>query len=446
VVVKASWRLILPGEEDFKARCFWITAQLRDPFNPAAPPRSADVGLVGLHVILRTPKRRQWIWSSFEHVDNVPGPEQPAAPGRTFSFNYGTAYTGSPAPNVDANPPAGATPGIPQASQSLGPEGPGGPRPTQVARLQDLHPVTQQVNERYRQALAAANSVWQNYRLVVTQFPSNPGDINADYDGDPFPAPVGEAEGGRLVSVANATMETYVQKNTSCMACHQGAKSYGVAFVFSLGRALDRTPPPQEVAAARMIVAARHIAPSPAPGGGALRHRVRVERTDRDVLGPLIQRLTPNLPAPRPAAPLQAAASLQAAAAVPAGMLVYERDVRPIFLQAVQRWTSRNLCPPDIALKHGQAFGWANNQPWATWPDLQRARFAPPGTDPAQAPLLVDGSMAKVRDMLLVRALRGPGVAEAKNQQMPLNGPYLTADEIATLERFLSQQFNKPIE
>src|SRR5262245_11349003 len=35
------------------------------------------VGLVGLHIVRKTEKRQQWIWATFEHLDNVP----PAEPG-----------------------------------------------------------------------------------------------------------------------------------------------------------------------------------------------------------------------------------------------------------------------------------------------------------------------------------------------------------------------------
>jgi len=62
------------------------------------------VGLVGLHIAYKTPKRPNWIWMSFEHVDNTErGPDGISPP----SFNdtdaaraYGTAGTNRP-PIVD---------------------------------------------------------------------------------------------------------------------------------------------------------------------------------------------------------------------------------------------------------------------------------------------------------------------------------------------------------
>ena len=47
-----------------------------------------QVGLVGLHIVQKTPSRPQWIWSSFEHVDNVP-PAEAGSPGK-FTFNDGS--------------------------------------------------------------------------------------------------------------------------------------------------------------------------------------------------------------------------------------------------------------------------------------------------------------------------------------------------------------------
>src|ERR1700738_1493664 len=47
------------------------------------------VGLVGLHIVQKTPTRPQWIWSTFEQVDNVPSSK--AQGGGIFAFNDGSA-------------------------------------------------------------------------------------------------------------------------------------------------------------------------------------------------------------------------------------------------------------------------------------------------------------------------------------------------------------------
>ena len=57
------------------------------------------MGLVGLHIIIRTNSAPQWVWSTFEHVANAPDAPappppfakdatvEPLVPGSHFSFN-----------------------------------------------------------------------------------------------------------------------------------------------------------------------------------------------------------------------------------------------------------------------------------------------------------------------------------------------------------------------
>jgi len=59
-------------------------------------------------------------------------------------------------------------------------------------------------------------TIWENYRLVSTQWPSVPdAPIPTGYNVSlGVPAPV---------SLGNAVLETYLQVNGSCMGCHAGA-------------------------------------------------------------------------------------------------------------------------------------------------------------------------------------------------------------------------------
>ena len=94
--VKSSWIEMtdIPHPERFHTRKAWL---LDDPLgDPSfkANCRQITVGLVGLHIVQKTPQRQQWIWTTFEHVDNVPPPGYvpPALgqPHQTFTFNNGT--------------------------------------------------------------------------------------------------------------------------------------------------------------------------------------------------------------------------------------------------------------------------------------------------------------------------------------------------------------------
>ena len=75
-----------------------------------------------------------------------------------------------------------------------------------------------------------AKSPWSNYRLVTTQWPSNPK-LTAKWEAylaslDP-PQRLGagtiRAGNPAPVSLGNAVAETYMQINGSCMNCHSGA-------------------------------------------------------------------------------------------------------------------------------------------------------------------------------------------------------------------------------
>jgi hypothetical protein len=192
--LKSSWidMTNIPHPERYYVR----SAHLLDPLTGQC--KLTNVGLVGLHIVQKTPSRPQWIWSSFEQVDNVP-PAQPGAPG-TFAFNDGT---GTPMPvrnpyNLD------------QVLQDPTPP------PFNVTRVKPIHPSTQATNQAYHEALSP-NSVWRNYQLVMTQWPLVPN--SPETPGTPqntFPGT------GATTAFANVTLETFDQNSpfTSCMACH----------------------------------------------------------------------------------------------------------------------------------------------------------------------------------------------------------------------------------
>ena len=70
-----------------------VDAMVLDPVTNTC--KLQKMGLVGLHIVQKTPIRPQWVWSSFEHIDNVPEPGTTPSIGRRFSFN-------DPVPTADA--------------------------------------------------------------------------------------------------------------------------------------------------------------------------------------------------------------------------------------------------------------------------------------------------------------------------------------------------------
>ena len=98
-----------------------------------------DIALVGLHIVTKTRSRPQWIWSSFEHVDNVPGlTREPKPPeGVPFSF-YNPSGPQELTPDM---PPGTISPSDPPPSDRL-------PEPMQVVRQARRNLAREHGNER----------------------------------------------------------------------------------------------------------------------------------------------------------------------------------------------------------------------------------------------------------------------------------------------------------
>ena len=167
------------------------------------------VGLVGFHIVVKTASRPQWIWTSFEHIDNVPSA---GAPG-PFTFNNGS---GTPMPSANPIP-------FPIPLKA--------PPPYNVERQKPIHASTATTNTKYRDALKAAGSPFQFYQLVMTQWPRDAnspqqaGSPNFTFPGvapPGFPPPPFDA-----TAFSNTTLETFEQKEIArgCMNCHNLTRS-----------------------------------------------------------------------------------------------------------------------------------------------------------------------------------------------------------------------------
>lgn len=221
--IKAAWIDMAGLSDAQRARYFTRTAIVLNPNTGQCSPLT--VGLVGLHIVQKTPSRPQWIWSTFEQVDNVP----PAVPGSTgkFAFNDGTA-TPMPAANPLSLSPLAVEPVTP-FNVARSPQAP-------------IHPKTQATNATYQSLLAG--TVWQNYRLVMTQWPIGSGSqpVPASQAGDLSHTFPGSGGGGANSAFANVALETFDQANprTGCMNCHNQARMTG-DFLWSM---LDHAFPP----------------------------------------------------------------------------------------------------------------------------------------------------------------------------------------------------------
>lgn len=201
--VKSAWMLMKNVARP--ERYYTRTALVLDPETGKCS--AMLVGLVGLHIVQKTDTRPQWIWTTFEQVDNVP-PAEPGAPSE-FNFNNGTS-----------------TPPMPSADPYvLDPLPLPTPAPFNVMRLNDTAPIntsTLNTNTAYRNLLKNQGSVWQHYQLVMTQWPLQPKQPSVPGTPDKtFPG------FGDKSAFANVTMETFDQGSikTGCMNCHNSTKA-----------------------------------------------------------------------------------------------------------------------------------------------------------------------------------------------------------------------------
>jgi hypothetical protein len=216
VAVKAAWKIIKEDElPAAQGRYYLVDAMVLDPVTNTC--KMQKLGLIGLHIVQKTPRRPQWVWSSFEHIDNLPESGTTPSVGHHFSLNNPS--------RPQALEPATPPPPISKSNPPLD-----HPQAMQVIRSKKIADSTRKTNEAYQQLLKG--TVWENYQLVVTQWPKFPQP--EEENGAPFP---GQFTGpDPMTNIANTTMETYFQKSasTSCMTCHDAARRQGTDFVWFL--------------------------------------------------------------------------------------------------------------------------------------------------------------------------------------------------------------------
>lgn len=218
IAVKAAWRLLTAADTPaVRARYYVVEdANVVDVAATLAAGRvvcsKSDVALVGLHIVIRTKFRPQGIWSSFEHVDNVP----PAGKGEAREPDARQAgapysYFDPSRPQRDLWPELGSPETFPVSLHNppkLSPE------PMQVVRRHPIHTSTMTRNRAYWALPGIKGTVWEHYMLVANQWPTFTQPVDPSNDGVFYPD-------ARKENLVNTTMETYFQdKPSSCMACH----------------------------------------------------------------------------------------------------------------------------------------------------------------------------------------------------------------------------------
>jgi hypothetical protein len=217
--IKAAWRII-KKDEPYRDRYYVTSAHVFDVTSGKCILQ--DVALVGFHIVTKTKENPHWIWSTFEHIDNVPANDvATSCRGRssgiikhepTVPFSF---YNPAKPPTLDPLTPP------PRISPDHKPKA--DPQPMQVVR-DPGRPITQlamDMNNAYWNLPEIKGTVWQNYMLVMTQWESG---------GEFFPS--------ACYAVSNTTMETYLQNlyiqnrpASGCMQCHKTSNEGGRDFV-----------------------------------------------------------------------------------------------------------------------------------------------------------------------------------------------------------------------
>jgi hypothetical protein len=225
IELKSAW-VALPADHSLDYRYLTAQATLTDPFGHST---DATVGLVGLHIIRRLPGGPQFLWSTFEQVDNSPdngtntvnlpdNPNRKASPGFTY-YNPGCTPQSDPVYQCAINTPPSipcTTPSPPYQPQGCSPYS----APMQVTRMVQVESTANLVNA-YAWSLFPASSVYNYYRLIDVQWPSLPTPIPPQSTTPLTIGGITPSDSTRIV--ANTTLETYVQTKKSCMDCHQFA-------------------------------------------------------------------------------------------------------------------------------------------------------------------------------------------------------------------------------
>lgn len=212
IEIKSSWRILTPRDNASHYLTQFARVARFNSQGQKIGVSEAYLGLVGLHIITKVNGYPQWIWSTFEQIENVPPKakvngqwvDQPV-PGTAYSYYNAMA----PAASLNQSPCNWQTQGtqlvcVPKAGTTF-------QTPNPLNRVTPIADVTQWVNNNYRANPGLQRSVLKYYQLVTTQRPLMPNNPSNPL-GQPTPA-----------LSANVTMESYIQPNSSCMNCHSMA-------------------------------------------------------------------------------------------------------------------------------------------------------------------------------------------------------------------------------
>lgn len=252
IEIKTSWRILSTNDPAY----YTMTATVQ-----GLSPNPVTLGLVGFHLVINTQLHPEFVWATFEHVNNAPDCTNPQAPPAAgWSFLSAACATCLQQNGVNGcsqcnfnNDPTGGTP--PPGGYGLT------GTPTQVCRVYNdgtdpgsttggnnndtnrfnIDTLNSQIAG-FLSQLSSDNpmAVWKNYKLVAGLWTNGGVDSGGN-----------DVQRGSL-EAANTTMETFFQQpSQNCFTCHayDHTQPLGVSHIVS-----DLLPPsiaPKRVKAAK---------------------------------------------------------------------------------------------------------------------------------------------------------------------------------------------------
>jgi hypothetical protein len=231
-MLKVSWKILGPDEpkpETFhQVKALVSMPKSDDPNAPPPPCLQKTLGLIGFHAVHKTATRPQWIWTSFEHKQNVPDRNEVTNHDFHGPYNFYTVKCKDKCADENATPPREFW----QPDPALQLKFKDTTFKSQIVREVPLTDAAKNMNRIFHSMLEG--TVWVNYMLLSTQWPSVFGctslpskkDGGTDFLKQPdmtcSPAPT---------YLANSTLETYSQgkiplASSSCIGCHGNAVSF----------------------------------------------------------------------------------------------------------------------------------------------------------------------------------------------------------------------------
>lgn len=254
VEIKFAWKIL--EANDVKERYYRNWGYIKDANGNL---EKKELGMIGFHISQKTPTGKQWVWSTFEQIDNLDqnvmekdGKKQVISPSLTdpnceiCPVNVDVSNNTTYAYHKNSHGAYWSVSGNTSkyyAKDSI--------MKTQAKRMVDIPVRVQLINQKMQAYFKSKNSVFQYYQLIDTQYPLNQNAAPASHteEGYHLPQSVNNKSGGEpnIALLTNITMETFFQGGNqsasdlmennpnsdftifgteSCIGCHSSAGIY----------------------------------------------------------------------------------------------------------------------------------------------------------------------------------------------------------------------------